>query len=197
MLEDHDVHEYKEDDDDEEVVTASAAGATANVSSNFMYSEKKSLVSKHSSFTETVAMSTKEIHIDTAEELGKNQNTTSNDEDVVVVDDDESPPALPTSEPPIQESNGAVGGGHTIDLLTGDGEIISCQSITTRSKTIETTTFTQSEPAGDTETFFEQKVTIQCDNQIDHDEALAQAIQEATAMNPDMTVEKIEISNQE
>ena len=28
---------------------------------------------------------------------------------------------------------------------------------------------------------------------IDHDEALAQAIQEATAMNPDMTVEKIEI----
>ena len=28
---------------------------------------------------------------------------------------------------------------------------------------------------------------------LDHDEALAQAIQEATAMNPDMTVEKIEI----
>ena len=188
LLEDHD-----HDDDNDEV----AASKITNVSSNFMYSEKKSLVSKHSSFTETVAMSTKEIHIDKAEELGKNQNTTSNDEDVVVVDDDESPPALPTSEPPIQESNGAVGGGHTIDLLTGDGEIISCQSITTRSKTIETTTFTQSEPAGDTETFFEQKVTIQCDNQIDHDEALAQAIQEATAMNPDMTVEKIEISNQE
>ena len=40
----------------------------------------------------------------------------------------------------------------------------------------------------------EQKVTIQSDGDpIDHDEALAQAIQEATAMNPDMTVEKIEI----
>ena len=40
----------------------------------------------------------------------------------------------------------------------------------------------------------EQKVTIQSDGEpIDHDEALAQAIQEATAMNPDMTVEKIEI----
>ena len=37
-------------------------------------------------------------------------------------------------------------------------------------------------------------VTIQTDGEaIDHDEALAQAIQEATAMNPDMTVEKIEI----
>ncbi|CAB4060803.1 Suppressor of cytokine signaling 4,Band 4.1-like protein 4B,Protein 4.1,Band 4.1-like protein 2,Tyrosine-protein phosphatase non-receptor type 4,Band 4.1-like protein 5,Protein 4.1 homolog,Band 4.1-like protein 3,FERM, ARHGEF and pleckstrin domain-containing protein 1,Suppressor of cytokine signaling 5,Erythroid protein 4.1,Band 4.1-like protein 1,Cytoskeletal protein 4.1,FERM, ARHGEF and pleckstrin domain-containing protein 2 [Lepeophtheirus salmonis] len=40
----------------------------------------------------------------------------------------------------------------------------------------------------------EQKVTIQSDGDpIDHDEALAQAIQEATEMNPDMTVEKIEI----
>ena len=38
------------------------------------------------------------------------------------------------------------------------------------------------------------QVTIQSDGEpIDHDEALAQAIQEATAMNPDMTVEKIEI----
>ncbi len=39
------------------------------------------------------------------------------------------------------------------------------------------------------------QVVIQSDggDPIDHDEALAQAIQEATAMNPDMTVEKIEI----
>merc|ERR1712192_282578 len=41
----------------------------------------------------------------------------------------------------------------------------------------------------------EQRVTIQSDGDpIDHDEALAQAIQEATAMNPDFTVEKIEIN---
>ena len=47
---------------------------------------------------------------------------------------------------------------------------------------------------GECETRVEQKVTIQSDGEpIDHDEALAQAIQEATAMNPDMTVEKIEI----
>ena len=183
LLEDHD-----HDDDNDEV----AASKITNVSSNFMYSEKKSLVSKHSSFTETVAMTTKEIHFETEQdELNKKQTSSNEDVD----EEEEKPPALPTSEPPIQESNGA--GGHPIDLLTGDGEIISSQSITTRSKTIETTTFTQSEPEGDTETFFEQKVIIQCDDIIDHDEALAQAIQEATAMNPDMTVEKIEISNQE
>lgn len=43
----------------------------------------------------------------------------------------------------------------------------------------------------------EQKITIQSDGDpIDHDKALAEAIQEATAMNPDMTVEKIEIQQQ-
>lgn len=47
------------------------------------------------------------------------------------------------------------------------------------------------------ETRVEQKITIQSDGDpIDHDKALAEAIQEATAMNPDMTVEKIEIQQQ-
>ena len=51
------------------------------------------------------------------------------------------------------------------------------------------------EQEGATETHIEQKVTIQSDGDpVDHDEALAQAIQEATAMNPDFTVEKIEIN---
>ena len=58
---------------------------------------------------------------------------------------------------------------------------------------METTTYSH-EHDGETDTRVEQKVTIQSDGEpIDHDEALAQAIQEATAMNPDMTVEKIEI----
>ena len=62
-----------------------------------------------------------------------------------------------------------------------------------RSRTVETTTYS-CEVNGEKETRVEQKVTIQSDGEpIDHDEALAQAIQEATAMNPDMTVEKIEI----
>lgn len=51
------------------------------------------------------------------------------------------------------------------------------------------------EKDGVLETRVEQKITIQSDGDpIDHDRALAHAIQEATMMNPDMTVEKIEIS---
>merc|ERR1719188_1843098 len=78
-----------------------------------------------------------------------------------------------------------------LDLLAG--EVVSSQTITSRSRTVETTTYSL-ENEGNTETRVEQKVTLQSDGDpIDHDEALAQAIQEATAMNPDMTVEKIEI----
>lgn len=78
----------------------------------------------------------------------------------------------------------------------------------------------KTERDGIVETRVEQKITIQSDGDpIDHDKALAEAIQvccsnnsevsvtilmkffkfalqEATAMNPDMTVEKIEIQQQ-
>lgn len=56
----------------------------------------------------------------------------------------------------------------------------------------------KTEKDGVVETRVEQKITIQSDGDpIDHDRALAEAIQEATAMNPDMTVEKIEIQQQQ
>ena len=55
----------------------------------------------------------------------------------------------------------------------------------------------KTEKDGVVETRVEQKITIQSDGDpIDHDKALAEAIMEATAMNPDMTVEKIEIQQQ-
>lgn len=53
------------------------------------------------------------------------------------------------------------------------------------------------EKDGVVETKVEQRITISSDGSpIDHDQALQEAIQEATAMNPDMTVEKIEIQQQ-
>ncbi|XP_065572715.1 uncharacterized protein LOC136035044 [Artemia franciscana] len=56
----------------------------------------------------------------------------------------------------------------------------------------------QKEVDGAHETRVEQKLIMQSgNNPIDHPRALAEAIQEATAMNPDMTVEKIEIQQQE
>lgn len=79
---------------------------------------------------------------------------------------------------------------------SGHGEIVSSQTVSSKTRTVETITY-KTERDGIVETRVEQKITIQSDGDpIDHDKALAEAIQEATAMNPDMTVEKIEIQQQ-
>ncbi|XP_066593827.1 protein 4.1 homolog isoform X2 [Prorops nasuta] len=76
------------------------------------------------------------------------------------------------------------------------GEIVSSQTISSKTRTVETITY-KTERDGVVETRVEQKITIQSDGDpIDHDEALAEAIQEAAKMNPDMKVEKIEIQKQ-
>jgi len=92
---------------------------------------------------------------------------------------------------------------HNINITANDksytltGEIISTQAISSKTRTVETVTY-KTEKDGVVETRVEQKITIQSDGDpIDHDKALADAIQEATAMNPDMTVEKIEIQQQQ
>lgn len=48
------------------------------------------------------------------------------------------------------------------------------------------------------ETRVEHKITIKSDgdDHVDHDRALEDAIQEATMMNPKMTVQKIELTQQ-
>ncbi|XP_066989503.1 band 4.1-like protein 3 isoform X3 [Macrobrachium rosenbergii] len=82
------------------------------------------------------------------------------------------------------------------DGVEENAVIISSQAITSRTRTVETTTY-KTERDGILETRVEQKITIQSDGDpIDHDRALTEAIQEATRMNPDMTVEKIEIQQQ-
>ena len=81
-----------------------------------------------------------------------------------------------------------------MDESNDEGTMVSSQTITSKTRTVETTTYSVQQ-GDESETHIEQKVTIQSDGDpIDHDEALAQAIQEATAMNPDFTVEKIEIN---
>ena len=140
-------------------------------------------------FTENTATVTKI----TTSQLDKQEKDAGEDEN-----ENEKPP-LPDSEPPQAAlqvgSNMEVEFLNTTEVTTG--EVISSQTITSRSRTVETTTFLCEKTEGETETSLinEQIVTIQSQDgeAIDHDEALAQAIQEATAMNPDMTVEKIEI----
>ena len=86
-------------------------------------------------------------------------------------------------------------------------EFATTQTITSCSRTVETTTF-KSEQSAEVESKemtveHEQHITMQNTSataeetaaDIDYDEALSLAIQEATSMNPDMTVEKIEIQN--
>ncbi|XP_035219950.1 band 4.1-like protein 3 isoform X2 [Stegodyphus dumicola] len=97
---------------------------------------------------------------------------------------------LPVPPPPQFESEGEI------LPLSEDGEILSSSTISSKTKTVETITY-KMERDGVVETRVEQKITIQSDGDpIDHDRALAEAIQEATRMNPDMTVEKIEIQQQ-
>ncbi|XP_030383108.1 protein 4.1 homolog isoform X3 [Scaptodrosophila lebanonensis] len=100
-----------------------------------------------------------------------------------------------TSTGPHVESTRVVLGEDTPGY-SGHGEIISTQTVSSKTRTVETITY-KTERDGIVETRVEQKITIQSDGDpIDHDKALAEAIQEATAMNPDMTVEKIEIQQQ-
>jgi len=99
-------------------------------------------------------------------------------------------PLVPTSSQTLFKSSGG-------DAYTLDAELLSSQTITSKTRTVETVTY-KKEKDGVVETHVEQKITIQSDgDRIDHDKALAEAIQEATAMNPDLTVEKIEIQQQQ
>jgi len=82
------------------------------------------------------------------------------------------------------------------DVPVSGSEIVSSQTVSSKTRTVETVTY-KTEKDGQVETRVEQKITIQSDGDpIDHDKALLDAIQEATMMNPDMTVEKIEIQQQ-
>ncbi|XP_055919948.1 protein 4.1 homolog isoform X2 [Eupeodes corollae] len=101
----------------------------------------------------------------------------------------------PTSTGPHVEQTRVILGEETPGY-SGHGEIVSSQTVSSKTRTVETITY-KTERDGIVETRVEQKITIQSDGDpIDHDKALAEAIQEATAMNPDMTVEKIEIQQQ-
>ena len=149
--------------------------------------ETSMVSSNQAVFTENTAIVTKI----TTSQVGEQEKEAVEEEN-----ENEKPP-LPNSEPPhsaLEVGNVEVEFLNTTEVTTG--EVISSQTITSLSRTVETTTFLCEKTEGETETLInEQIVTIQSQDgeAIDHDEALAQAIQEATAMNPDMTVEKIEI----
>ena len=177
----------------------------SNEAKGTMYAllSETTLASKKNSYSEKVALFTKEATF--SQPGGAGQSSLEEQQPI----EDKTPVEPPTS------TTAMISVDDTDEDLV-QGEVVSSQIITSRyevifffyftvlfikrkimmycrSRTVETTTYS-CEHEGETETKVEQKVTIQSDGEpIDHDEALAQAIQEATAMNPDMTVEKIEI----
>jgi erythrocyte membrane protein band 4.1 len=105
-------------------------------------------------------------------------------------------PTTTTHVPVVQTETRKVAMQSDDGSYLASGEIVSSQTISSKVRTVETVTY-KTERDGVVETRVEQKITIQSDGDpIDHDKALAEAIQEAAAMNPEMTVEKIEIQQQ-
>ena len=141
-----------------------------------------------SSYSEEISKKVSVVQKQSSKDKGSDDDNENDDQDddtkgdIKILADSSIPPPTTTSVVASDK-----------DPIT-EGEIVSSQTITSRSRTVETTTYALEREGGEAECHVEQKVTIQSDGDpIDHDEALAQAIQEATAMNPDMTVEKIEI----
>ncbi|XP_014798122.1 PREDICTED: band 4.1-like protein 2 [Calidris pugnax] len=72
------------------------------------------------------------------------------------------------------------------------GVLLSAQTITSESISTTTTThITKMVKGGVSETRIEKRIVITGDADIDHDEALAQAIKEAKEQHPDMSVTRV------
>ncbi|KAI1726924.1 FERM central domain-containing protein [Ditylenchus destructor] len=71
------------------------------------------------------------------------------------------------------------------------GDLVSTKAVTTGNRTVETLTY-KKERDGVIETHVEHRITIHGGDDIDHDAELSRAILEATNMNPEMTVEKVD-----
>jgi len=71
------------------------------------------------------------------------------------------------------------------------GELVSSKAVTTGNRTVETLTY-KKEKDGVMETHVEHKITIHGGDNVDHDEELSRAILDATHMNPNLNVEKVD-----
>ncbi|XP_051785104.1 band 4.1-like protein 3a isoform X6 [Erpetoichthys calabaricus] len=78
------------------------------------------------------------------------------------------------------------------DASTDPGILMSAQTITSETTSTTTTThITKTVKGGISETRIEKRIVITGDADIDHDQALAQAIKEAKEQHPDMSVTKV------
>uniref|UniRef100_A0A1I8C194 4_1_CTD domain-containing protein n=1 Tax=Meloidogyne hapla TaxID=6305 RepID=A0A1I8C194_MELHA len=87
----------------------------------------------------------------------------------------------------------SISNGHHLNNEETTGELVSSKVVTTGNRTVETLTY-KTEKDGITETRVEHRITIHSNEEIDHDSELSKAILEATSMNPELKVEKVEVS---
>ncbi|XP_040305152.1 band 4.1-like protein 2 isoform X21 [Leopardus geoffroyi] len=94
----------------------------------------------------------------------------------------------PTKVPHVQFVEGKIDGGAGGD----SGTLLTAQTITSESVSTTTTThITKTVKGGISETRIEKRIVITGDADIDHDQALAQAIREAREQHPDMSVTRV------
>ncbi|XP_054990212.1 band 4.1-like protein 2 isoform X16 [Sorex araneus] len=94
----------------------------------------------------------------------------------------------PVKGPHVHVTEGKIDGGAGGD----SGTLLTAQTITSDSVSTTTTThITKTVKGGISETRIEKRIVITGDADIDHDEALAQAIREAREQHPDMSVTRV------
>ncbi|XP_067558213.1 band 4.1-like protein 2 isoform X14 [Pseudorca crassidens] len=94
----------------------------------------------------------------------------------------------PAKTPHVQLTEGKIDGGAGGD----SGTLLTAQTVTSESVSTTTTThITKTVKGGISETRIEKRIVITGDADIDHDQALAQAIREAREQHPDMSVTRV------
>ncbi|XP_040206365.1 band 4.1-like protein 2 isoform X13 [Rana temporaria] len=116
--------------------------------------------------------------------------------EMVTISDATQRTEISTKEVPIvQTETKTITFESAQEIGSGDGEpgiLLSAQTITSDSVLTTTTThITKTGKGGISETRIEKRIVISGDSDIDHDEALAQAIKEAKEQHPDMSITRV------
>ncbi|XP_077145491.1 band 4.1-like protein 2 isoform X14 [Ranitomeya variabilis] len=115
--------------------------------------------------------------------------------EMVTISDATQRTEISTKEVPIVQTETKTITFESAQLDGGDSEpgiLLSAQTITSDSVLTTTTThITKTGKGGISETRIEKRIVISGDADIDHDEALAQAIKEAKEQHPDMSITRV------
>ncbi|XP_064146926.1 band 4.1-like protein 2 isoform X11 [Loxodonta africana] len=144
----------------------------------------------------TIREEQEEYEEETEEEPGRAAKPPVVKTEMVTISDASQRTEISTKEVPIvqTETKTITYESPQVDGGAGDdsGTLVSAQTITSDSVSTTTTThITKTVKGGISETRIEKRIVITGDGDIDHDQALAQAIKEAREQHPDMSVTRV------